>query len=67
MTTEVDVRARYKHVKPVGEDGYYWLKYKNEWMVGKWDGYKWSLPRIGIYKYQSDLDDVGEQVIRNSK
>lgn len=31
-------RARDKHVKPVREEGYHWVKYKNEWMVGKWDG-----------------------------
>lgn len=58
------MRARDKHVKLVREEGYYWLKYKGEWMVGKFDGYKWALPRIGIYKYQSDIDDVGHQVMR---
>jgi len=56
--------ARDNHVKQVRAEGYYWLKYKGEWMVGKWDSYKWALPRIGIYKYQSDLDDVGAQVMR---
>ena len=61
------MRARDKHAKPVREDGFYWVKYKNEWMVGKWDWYKWALPRIGIYKYQSDIDDVGEQVMRGVK
>ena len=29
-------RARDRQVKPVREEGYYWLKYKGEWMVGKW-------------------------------
>lgn len=61
------MRARDKQVKPVREEGYHWVKYKNEWMVGKWDGYKWSLPRIGIYKYQSDIDDVGERIMRGVK
>lgn len=54
-------------MKQVRMEGSYWVKYKGQWMVGKFDGYKWALPRIGIYKYQSDLDDVGEQVMRNSK
>ena len=57
-------RARDKQVKLVRDEGYYWLKYKGEWMVGRWDSYKWALPRIGIYKYQSDIDDVGHQVMR---
>ena len=61
------MRARDNHVKQVRADGYYWLKYKGEWIVGKWDGYKWALPRIGIYKYQSDIDDVGELVTRSVK
>ena len=61
------MRARDKHVKLVREDGFYWLKYKGEWIVGKWDGHKWALPRIGIYKYQSDIDDVGERVMRDLK
>ena len=61
------MRARDKHVKPVREEGYHWVKYKNEWMVGKFDGYKWALPRIGIYKYQSDIDDVGHMVMRDLK
>ena len=43
------MRARDEQVKPVREEGFYWLKYKGEWMVGKFDGYKWALPRIGIY------------------
>lgn len=61
------MRSRDKQVKPAREEGYYLVKYKNEWMVGKFDGYKWALPRIGIYKYQSDIDDVGEQVMRDLK
>ena len=61
------MRARDKHVKLVREDGFYWLKYKGEWIVGKWDGHKWALPRIGIYKYQSDIDDVGHRVMRDLK
>ena len=61
------MRARDKHVKPVREEGYHWVKYKGEWMVGKFDGYKWALPRIGIYKYQSDIDDVGHMVMRDLK
>ena len=61
------MRERDRQVKLNREDGYHWVKYKNEWMVGKWDGYKWSLPRIGIYKYQSDIDDVGELVTRGVK
>ena len=61
------MRARDKHAKPVREDGFYWLKYKGQWMVGKFDGYKWALPRIGIYKYQSDIDDVGHMVMRDLK
>jgi len=61
------VRARDNQVKPVREAGFYWLKYKGEWMVGRWDDWKWSLPRIGIYKYQSDIDDVGEQVTRGAE
>lgn len=59
------MRARDRQVKQVREEGFYWLKYKGEWMVGKFDGYKWALPRIGIYKYQSDIDDVGERVVRS--
>ena len=59
--------ARDKQVKPVREEGYHWVKYKGEWMVGKFDGYKWALPRIGIYKYQSDIDDVGHMVMRDLK
>ena len=43
------------------------MKYKGQWIVGKFDGYKWALPRIGIYKYQSDIDDVGEPVMRGVK
>lgn len=61
------MRARDRQVKTVREDGFYWLKYKGEWMVGKWDGYKWALPRIGIYKYQSDIDDVWHRVMRDLK
>lgn len=61
------MRARDKQVKPVREDGFYWVKYKGEWIVGKLDGYKWALPRIGIYKYQSDIDDVGHMVMRDLK
>jgi hypothetical protein len=61
------MRARDKQVKPVREAGFYWLKYKGEWVVGKCDSYKWALPRIGIYKYQSDIDDVGHQVMRDLK
>ena len=61
------MRERDRQVKPNREDGYHWVKYKNEWMVGKFDGYKWALPRIGIYKYQSDIDDVGEPVVRGVK
>lgn len=61
------MRERDKQVKPVREEGFYWVKYKGQWIVGKWDSYKWALPRIGIYKYQSDVDDVGEQVIRGVK
>ena len=61
------MRARDRQVKPNREDGFYWLKYKGEWIVGKWDGHKWALPRIGIYKYQSDIDDVGERVMRDLK
>ena len=61
------MRARDKQVKPVREEGYHWVKYKNEWMVGKWGGHKWALPRIGIYKYQSDIDDVGNRVMRDLK
>lgn len=61
------MRSRDKQVKPAREEGYYWVKYKNEWVVGKFDGYKWALPRIGIYKYQSDIDDVGHQVMRDLK
>ena len=61
------MRERDKQVKPVLEDGFHWLKYKGEWMEGKWDGYKWALPRIGIYKYQSDIDDVGHMVMRDLK
>lgn len=58
------MRERDKQVKPVREEGFYWVKYKGQWIVGKWDSYKLALPRIGIYKYQSDIDDVGEQVMR---
>ena len=61
------MRARDRQVKQVREPGYYWLKYKGEWMVGRWDSYKWALPRIGIYKYQSDIDDVGERIMRGVK
>ena len=61
------MRSRDKQVKPAREEGYYWVKYKNEWMVGKFDGYKWALPRIGIYKYQSDIDDAGHMVMRDLK
>ena len=61
------MRARDRQVKPVREEGYHWVKYKGEWMVGKFDGYKWALPRIGIYKYQSDIDDVGHMVMRDLK
>lgn len=49
------------------EEGHYWIKYKGKWTVGEFDGHKWALPRIGIYKYQSDIDDVGEQVMRGVK
>ena len=61
------MRARDRQVKQVRDEGFYWLKYKGEWMVGKFDGYKWALPRIGIYKYQSDIDDVGHRVMRDLK
>ena len=61
------MRARDRQVKPVREEGFYWVKYKGQWMVGKFDGYKWALPRIGIYKYQSDIDDVGHVVMRDLK
>ena len=61
------MRARDRQVKQVRDEGFYWLKYKGEWMVGKFDGYKWALPRIGIYKYQSDIDDVGHMVMRDLK
>lgn len=61
------MRARDKHVKPVREEGFYWVRYKGQWVVGKWDSYKWALPRIGIYKYQSDIDDVGHRVMRDLK
>jgi hypothetical protein len=63
----VKVRARDQQVKPVRVNGFHWVKYKGQWTVGKWDGHKWSLPRIGIYKYQGDIDDVGEQLMRNAK
>ena len=59
--------ARDNHVKPVREEWFYWVKYKGQWIVGKWDSYKWALPRIGIYKYQSDIDDVGHMVMRDLK
>ena len=61
------MKARDRQVKPVRDEGFYWVKYKEQSIVGKWDGYKWSLPRIGIYKYQSDIDDVGERIMRGVK
>lgn len=49
------------------EEGHYWIKYKGKWTVGEFDGHKWALPRIGLYKYQSQLDEVGHRVMRNVK
>ena len=62
QTTEVNVGTRDMRAKR--EIGHYWIKFKGKWTVGEWDSWKWAIPRLGIYKYDGDLDDVGHQVMR---
>lgn len=48
------------------ESGFYWVKYKGEWIVAKWNGF-WF--RTGVWKIDqdSDLEEIDERRIERTE
>lgn len=45
------------------EEGYYWVKYLDEWRVGHWIGYEWFLTEYMGNMRDDNLSEIDENRI----
>lgn len=46
------------------EAGFYWVKFKGEWMVGKWNTVFWFIvSNLSVYS-DSNFEEIDERIIK---
>lgn len=45
------------------ENGFYWVNYKGEWIVGQWDENLWWIPAADVHFNNDEFIEIDERMI----